>query len=62
MGVVDIFSPKQEERNTPAAAAAERVMKLRRVSRLGNIERARRTPGPVARTRDRPDFTSVAGS
>src|SRR5262245_43949134 len=45
VGVVDIFSPKQEDRNTPAAAAAERVMKLRRVSRFGNItERDERGP------------------
>jgi hypothetical protein len=36
--VVDTRSPKQDERNSPAAAAADRLMKVRRVSRLGNIE------------------------
>ena len=67
VGVVDIFSPKQEDTNTPAAAAAERVMKLRRVSRFGNIVRARTAPVPGARGLGaalglRRHFTSVASS
>jgi hypothetical protein len=36
VGEVETRSPKQEVRNSPAAAAAERLMKSRRVSREGN--------------------------
>jgi hypothetical protein len=37
---VETRSPKQEERNRPAAAAADRFMNVRRVSRFGNIDRS----------------------
>jgi hypothetical protein len=37
MGLVESRSPKHDERNTPAAAAADLVMNVRRVRRLGNI-------------------------
>jgi len=35
VGVVETRSPKHEDRNRPAAAAADRLMKLRRVNRPG---------------------------
>ncbi len=35
IGVVATRSPKHEDRNRPAALAAERFMNVRRVSRLG---------------------------
>jgi hypothetical protein len=38
VGAVETRSPKQEDRKSPAALAAERVMNVRRVILLGNIE------------------------
>jgi hypothetical protein len=37
LGLVDTRSPKHEDRNSPDAAAADRVMNVRRVMRFGNI-------------------------
>jgi hypothetical protein len=38
VGEVDSFPPKHDVRKTPAAAAADRLMKVRRVIASGNTE------------------------
>jgi hypothetical protein len=38
VGAVETRSPKQEDRKSPAALAAERVMNVRRVIRSGNTD------------------------